>query len=69
VWTEIEDRLQQSLHNAILVRLDMTQQRSQVNRPWDRELRTADQTPKKLNPGTHIAQVFDSREVGANCSF
>jgi hypothetical protein len=64
VWTEVEDRLRQSLHNAILVRLDMAEQRNQVSRPWDRELRTAEQAPKPIDPGTHIAQVFDRRDVG-----
>ncbi|MGF1570241.1 MAG: NACHT domain-containing protein [Nodosilinea sp.] len=63
VWTEVADRLQQSLHNAILIRLDMTGQRRQVKRPWDVDLRTADQTPKPIPPGTPIAQVFDSPEV------
>ncbi|HSM82062.1 MAG TPA: NACHT domain-containing protein, partial [Nodosilinea sp.] len=64
VWTEVEDRLRQSLHNAILIRLDLAEQRSQVNRPWDSELRTANQTPKPLAPGTPIAEVFDRRDVG-----
>ncbi|NER82109.1 MAG: hypothetical protein F6K42_21625 [Leptolyngbya sp. SIO1D8] len=64
VWTEVEDRLRQSLHNAILIRLDMAEQRSQVSRPWDSQLRTADKTTKPLAPGTHIAEVFDRRDVG-----
>lgn len=64
VWTEVEDRLRQSLHNAIPVRLDMTEQRDQVSRPWDSQLRTAGQNPKTLTPGTHIADVFDRRDVG-----
>lgn len=64
VWTEVDDRLRQSLHNAILIRLDMAEQRSQVSRPWDSELRTADQRPKTLAPGTPIAEVFDRRDVG-----
>ena len=64
VWTEVEDRLRQSLHNAILVRLDMAEDRTQVSRPWDSQLRTADQRPKDLPPATHIAEVFDRRDVG-----
>jgi len=64
VWTEVEDRLRQSLHNAILVRLDMAEDRTQVSRPWDSQLRTAIQKPKNLPPGTHIAEVFDRRDVG-----
>ena len=64
VWTEVEDRLRQSLHNAILVRLDMVEDRTQVSRPWDSQIRTADQKTKQLTPGTHIAEVFDRREVG-----
>ncbi|NER81246.1 MAG: NACHT domain-containing protein [Leptolyngbya sp. SIO1D8] len=64
VWTEVEDRLRQSLHNAILIRLDMAEQRSQVSRPWDSQLRTADQAPQSLAPDTHILEVFDRRDVG-----
>ncbi len=64
VWTEVDDRLRQSLHNAILIRLDMAEQRSQVSRPWDAELRTAEQRSKPLAPGTPIAEVFDRTDVG-----
>ena len=64
VWTEVEDRLRQSLHNAILVRLDMAEDRTQVSRPWDSQIRTAEQKPKQLPPGTHVAEVFDRREGG-----
>ncbi len=64
VWTEVDDRLRQSLHNAILIRLDMAEQRSQVSRPWDSELRTAEQKAKPLPPDTPIAEVFDRRDVG-----
>ncbi|MEM6434465.1 MAG: NACHT domain-containing protein [Cyanobacteria bacterium P01_D01_bin.115] len=64
VWTEVEDRLRQSLHNAILIRLDMAEQRNQVTRPWDSQIRTAEQGTKNLDPSTHIADVFDRRDVG-----
>ena len=64
VWAEVEDRLRQSLHNAILLRLDMAEQRHQVSRPWDSQLRTADQAAKPLDPNTHIVEVFDRRDVG-----
>ncbi|MEM6520099.1 MAG: NACHT domain-containing protein [Cyanobacteria bacterium P01_D01_bin.71] len=42
----------------------MAEQRYQVSRPWDSQLRTADQSPKALPPNTHIADVFDRRDVG-----
>ncbi|NJL49786.1 MAG: hypothetical protein HC929_23155, partial [Leptolyngbyaceae cyanobacterium SM2_5_2] len=58
------DRLRQSLHNAILIRLDMAEQRRQVSRPWDADLRTANQAPQPLAPGTPIANVFDRDDVG-----
>ena len=64
VWTEVEDRLRQSLHNAILIRLDMAEHRSQVSRPWDSQLCTADQSKRPLAPNTHIATVFDRWDVG-----
>ncbi|ASC69215.1 hypothetical protein XM38_001410 [Halomicronema hongdechloris C2206] len=64
VWTEVNDRLRQSLHNAILIRLDMADQRHQVSRPWDSQLVTADKTAKPIAPGTAIADVFDRSDVG-----
>jgi hypothetical protein len=64
VWTEVADRLRQSLHNAILIRLDMAEQRHQVRRPWDSQLRTANNREQPLSPNTHIADVFDRRDVG-----
>jgi hypothetical protein len=64
VWTEVADRLRQSLHNAILIRLDMAEQRHQVRRPWDSQLRTANNREQPLTPNTHIADVFDRRDVG-----
>ncbi|NER82096.1 MAG: NACHT domain-containing protein [Leptolyngbya sp. SIO1D8] len=64
VWTEVADRLRQSLHNAILIRLDMAEQRNHVSRPWDSQLRTADQAPQPLASDTHIVEVFDRRDVG-----
>ena len=64
MWGEVADRLEQSLHNAILIRLDMTGQRSQVKRPWDADLRTASQAPKPIPPDTPIAEVFDRHDIG-----
>jgi predicted NACHT family NTPase len=64
VWTEVADRLRQSLHNAILIRLDMAEQRHQVRRPWDSQLRTANNREQPLRTNTHIADVFDRRDVG-----
>ena len=64
VWTEVDDRLRQSLYNAFLISLDMAEQRSQVSRPWDSELRTAEQKSKPLPSGTSIVEVFDRRDVG-----
>lgn len=64
VWTEVEDRLKQSLRNAPFIQLDMAEQRRQVIRPWDSQLCTAIQTDQPLEAGTHIAEVFDRRDVG-----
>ncbi|MDB9528587.1 NACHT domain-containing protein [Oscillatoria sp. CS-180] len=64
VWTEVVYRLRLSLHNAILIRLGMTEQCSQVSRPWDRELRIPDQGTRKLDANTSIADIFDRSDVG-----
>ena len=63
VQTEIGMRLQQSLHNDIL-QLNMEERRDYVERPWEMQLRITDQTPQELQSGTHIADVFDRRDVG-----
>lgn len=63
VWAEVQDRLKQSLHNAVLLTLGKTEQRDQVGRPWDSQLRTASQSSQPLPPETPIAEVFDRDDI------
>lgn len=62
VWAEVQDRLNQSLHNAVLLNLGKAEQRHQVSRPWDSQLRIADQASRPLDPETAIVEVFDRKD-------
>lgn len=63
VWAEVQDRLKQSLHNAVLLNLGKAEQRHQVSRPWDSQLRIADQASRPLDPETAIVEVFDQDDI------
>ena len=63
VWAEVQDRLNQSLHNAVLLTLGKTEQRDQVSRPWDSQLRIANQASRPLPTDTPIAAVFDRDDI------
>ncbi|MFH7242972.1 MAG: NACHT domain-containing protein [Spirulina sp.] len=63
VWAEVQDRLNQSLHNAVLLTLGKTEQRDQVGRPWDSQLRIANQASRPLPTETPIAEVFDRDDI------
>jgi hypothetical protein len=63
VWAEVQDRLNQSLHNAVLLNLGKADQRHQVSRPWDSQLRIADQASRPLDPETAIVEVFDRKDI------
>jgi predicted NACHT family NTPase len=64
VGQEVESRLEQSLHNAILINLDKEAQPEQVNRPWDREIRIGLKPASPLPEDRTIAQVFDDAAIG-----
>lgn len=63
MWAEVQDRLNQSLHNAVLLNLGKAEQRHQVSRPWDSQLRIADQASRPLDPETAIVEVFDRKDI------
>lgn len=63
VWAEVQDRLRQSLHNAVLLTLGKTEQRDQVGRPWDSQIRIANQASRPLPTETPIAAVFDRDDI------
>jgi DNA polymerase III delta prime subunit len=60
---EVENRLAQSLHSAVLINLRKEKQPQQVSRTWDREVKGGDQPSSPLPPGTQIIDVFD-QEAG-----
>lgn len=64
VGQEVESRLEQSLHNAILINLNKEAQPEQVNRPWDREIRIGLKPASPLPEDKTIAQVFDDAVIG-----
>lgn len=64
VGQDVESRLEQSLHNAILINLDKEAQPDQVNRPWQREIRIGLKPASPLPEDRSIAQVFDDAAIG-----
>ncbi len=58
VKNEVDARLEQSLHNAVLINLDKEKQPQQVQRPWDVEVKIGNQKGKPLPSETKIVEVF-----------
>lgn len=61
--TEVESRLAQSLHHAILLNLGKEQQPHQVQRPWDVSLKVGEQRAFQLPAQTSILEVFDNPAI------
>jgi hypothetical protein len=58
----VEGVLKRSLHNEVLLTLDLEDRPSTVdNRPWDMVLQTPQQPNRSLPPGTKIIDVFDQQ--------
>lgn len=56
--TEVESRLAQSLHHAVLLNLGKEQQPHQVQRPWDISVKVGEQRSFQLPSETSILEVF-----------
>ena len=63
VGSEVESRLEQSLHNRIYITLDKQQDPTQVQRPWDVKLKTGKGELEQLPTGTKIETIFDRPDI------
>lgn len=63
VKNEVITRLNQSLHNSVLIEIAKELQRQKVKRTWDAEIKIGSKPPKLLPETTTILEVFDSEEI------
>ena len=63
VSSEVESRLNQSLHNRIYIELDKEQDPNQVQMPWDMELKTGKNPSEQLPKETKIESIFDRADI------
>ncbi|WP_407810258.1 NACHT domain-containing protein [Spirulina subsalsa] len=61
--TEVESRLNQSIHRAAFVNLGKEQQPQQVQRPWDMSVKVGEQRSVQLPAQTTILDVFDNPTI------
>ena len=61
--TEVESRLAQSLHHAVLLNLGKEQQPHQVQRPWDVSVKVGEQRTFQLPSETSILEVFENPAI------
>jgi len=62
--TEVESRLSQSLHNAVLLNLGKEVQPHQVKPSYDASVKLGQQQSFQLPPETSIIDVFDDETIG-----
>jgi hypothetical protein len=60
IW--IEGLLEQSLHQAALITLDLQEQPDALANPWHLEVQETNQTPQLLPAGTSIVEVYDQAD-------
>ena len=60
---EVGQRLDQSLHNAVLINLGKELQPQQVKRSWDAEVKIGLKPPESLPQNTSIVKVFDDSAI------
>ena len=59
VATEVQGRLDQSLHNAVWLALGMERQDYRVQRPWSAMVKQEARSAVPLESGTRVVEVFD----------
>ncbi len=64
VKREVVSRLEQSLHNKVLIILSKQKQPKQVKRLWDVEVKIGSKPTEPLLPQTSILEVFERAEIG-----
>ncbi|MFN6485715.1 MULTISPECIES: NACHT domain-containing protein [unclassified Nostoc] len=62
VSTEVESRINSSLHNRVYILLDTEQNPSNIDSPWEMEVKVGSKPKIKLN-NTEIIQIFDQSDV------
>jgi GTPase SAR1 family protein len=63
VATEVQGRLDQSLHNAVWLALGMERQDYRVQRPWSATVKQEARSAVPLEAGTRVVEVFDQPEL------
>jgi DNA polymerase III delta prime subunit len=63
VKNEVDSRLDQSLHNAVLINLGKEKQPQQVKRPWDMEVKVGNQPSEPLPPEERIIDFFNREAI------
>lgn len=62
VTTEVQSRINSSLHNRVYIVLDKEQNPSQVESPWQMEVKVGSQPTVTLK-NTEIIQIYDRKEI------
>ena len=63
VQTEVEGRLEDSLHNRVLITLDKKEAPSQVIRPWSIDVKIGSQPPRRLLSYPKITTIYDRKNI------
>jgi DNA polymerase III delta prime subunit len=63
VEQEVASRLEQSLHNKVLINLSKQVHLEQVKRLWDTEVKIGSKPADPLSPETSILEVFERSEI------
>jgi DNA polymerase III delta prime subunit len=63
VKNEVDSRLDQSLHNAVLINLGKEKQPQQVKRPWDVEVKVGNQPSGALPQEERLIDFFDRETI------
>ena len=63
IKSEVESRLEQSLHRAVLINIDKEKQFDQVKRSWDIEVKVGSQPSKLVSKDLKAIDIFDLSSV------
>ncbi|NET79731.1 NACHT domain-containing protein [Okeania sp. SIO1F9] len=63
VETEVEKRLQQSLHNRVYIVLDKEENSEQVQHPWEIDIKVGEQSSFRLPKDSSIEEIFDRSDI------
>ena len=66
IASEVEDRLERSLHNEVYLKLHKELRPKEVVRPWDITVKVGKSPNKLLSKNTKISEVFDWEKIGGH---